>query len=141
MIEIDVPELIKALRSGEFKQGFGHLNKDDSYCCLGVACQLLTDKSQVSKTFEEISDKWLFTVIGNEGVSGAINGSFLPYGVKFPDSMGLRTSLCNFWNFPDDRDGCMTSLVSLNDDGVPFEHIADFLQYFHDNPIEVKLND
>ena len=27
---------VKALRSGKFKQGFGALNKNEEYCCLGV---------------------------------------------------------------------------------------------------------
>lgn len=33
---------LKALRSGEYKQGKGLLysSKDDSYCCLGVACKV-----------------------------------------------------------------------------------------------------
>jgi hypothetical protein len=29
---------LEALRSGKFKQGFGQLQKDDAYCCLGVLC-------------------------------------------------------------------------------------------------------
>ena len=30
--------LVDALRSGEFEQGRGRLNRDDELCCLGVAC-------------------------------------------------------------------------------------------------------
>lgn len=29
-----------ALRSGEYKQGFGRLCADDRYCCLGVLCEV-----------------------------------------------------------------------------------------------------
>jgi len=29
---------LKALRSGEYKQGEGHLYQDGCYCCLGIAC-------------------------------------------------------------------------------------------------------
>lgn len=30
----------EALESGEFSQGFGYLRTRDSYCCLGVACEV-----------------------------------------------------------------------------------------------------
>jgi hypothetical protein len=29
-----------ALESGEFEQGYGSLNKDGKFCCLGVACEV-----------------------------------------------------------------------------------------------------
>lgn len=31
---------LKALRSGEYKQGSGQLRSDDRYCCLGVLCDI-----------------------------------------------------------------------------------------------------
>ena len=31
---------IKALRSGNYKQGYYHLKVADRYCCLGVACEV-----------------------------------------------------------------------------------------------------
>jgi hypothetical protein len=36
---------IKALRSGEYKQTAGRLDRNGSYCCLGVLCELLKDES------------------------------------------------------------------------------------------------
>lgn len=33
-------EWIAALRSGKYQQGYGQLREFDSYCCLGVACDL-----------------------------------------------------------------------------------------------------
>lgn len=33
-------EWIRALRSGEYVQGRGALRKDDSFCCLGVVCDI-----------------------------------------------------------------------------------------------------
>ncbi len=32
---------LKALRSGEYKQGKRTLRKDDLFCCLGVACDIM----------------------------------------------------------------------------------------------------
>lgn len=31
---------LKALRSGEYKQGVGYLKNGDEFCCLGVLCDL-----------------------------------------------------------------------------------------------------
>ena len=31
---------VAALRSGEYKQGVGYLHRDDTFCCLGVLCDL-----------------------------------------------------------------------------------------------------
>lgn len=31
---------LNALRSGEYKQGHENLRRDDTYCCLGVLCDL-----------------------------------------------------------------------------------------------------
>lgn len=36
-------EWVRALRSGEFKQGRGQLRHAGRYCCLGVLCQLRPD--------------------------------------------------------------------------------------------------
>ena len=35
---------LKALRSGEYKQGRESLRKDDKYCCLGVLCDIAPKK-------------------------------------------------------------------------------------------------
>lgn len=31
---------VEALRSGKYRQGKGRLKNNDSYCCLGVACEI-----------------------------------------------------------------------------------------------------
>lgn len=31
---------VEALKSGEYEQGYGYLNKNDKFCCLGVLCEL-----------------------------------------------------------------------------------------------------
>ena len=33
-------ELVKALRSGKYKQGYENLRRGNYYCCLGVACDV-----------------------------------------------------------------------------------------------------
>lgn len=46
---------IKALRSGEYKQGFdGFLRDiDDRYCCLGVACEIAAQNNIIPKAVKK----------------------------------------------------------------------------------------
>lgn len=39
-----IAEWIDALRSGEYKQAKARLQRDDGYCCLGVACEIFIPK-------------------------------------------------------------------------------------------------
>ena|SRR3990167_3235040 len=38
---------LSALRSGEYRQGFHHLNKNNKFCCLGVLCDLYAKENNV----------------------------------------------------------------------------------------------
>lgn len=40
---------VAALRSGEYKQGAGWLNRGDEYCCLGVLCELAAKAGVVQR--------------------------------------------------------------------------------------------
>ncbi len=40
MIKERAMELVAALRSGKYKQGFDQLRLRDAFCCLGVACDI-----------------------------------------------------------------------------------------------------
>ncbi|HWG97181.1 MAG TPA: hypothetical protein VN647_08875 [Nitrospira sp.] len=40
---------VRALRSGKYQQGKGRLRKGDSYCCLGVACELAKRKRVIKR--------------------------------------------------------------------------------------------
>jgi len=44
MLNENAKKWVKALRSGEFKQGTGYLRKGDKFCCLGVACAVYQDE-------------------------------------------------------------------------------------------------
>jgi len=50
---IFIKEWVKALRSGEYKQGQSYLrNRDNKFCCLGVLCDL-TNKKEWKVLLEE----------------------------------------------------------------------------------------
>lgn len=46
---------IEALRSGEYEQGTGYLEKDGCYCCLGVLCAIQDEQ------WKEEFDNGLYT--------------------------------------------------------------------------------
>jgi hypothetical protein len=116
-----VRKWLKALRSGEFKQGKGYLASVDhrgseSYCCLGVACELFRRENP--------------EVIDRKRVDGAVAGNctniaeiiqfngenlYLPKEVR--DWLGLKNRL--------GADGSgRVNLSYLNDEGLSFEGIA-----------------
>ena len=107
---------IKALRSGNYKQGKGYLQSNYGYCCLGVACKILIPKAKL-KTRDD----------------GAIAGGipevqrYSPKWLKDIDD--------------DFKEKAHRSLTSLNDKhNNSFDEIADLLEivYIHKADFETK---
>ena len=121
-----VKSWVKALRSGDYKQEFGRLRSEWSYCCLGVACDL--------DDHVEWSDD------GNAVVGLEVRRQSLPK-VTFkkikdePKESGLRISVSTISKFKDRvklQTGLSTDkkhhLIALNDKGASFELIADLIE-------------
>jgi len=52
---------INALRSNKFKQGKGFLQVKDTYCCLGVACEIaIANGVQLTKQLVPDTDHYMF---------------------------------------------------------------------------------
>lgn len=62
---------VKALRSGEFKQARGFLQKDGGYCCLGVLCLIAGISVDRLETQEGYAD--IFDLIGSDEVSRGLS--------------------------------------------------------------------
>lgn len=93
---------IKALTSGDYKQGTGCLwdRKDNTYCCLGVLGKICEVK----------------------GLSGDLKYQFL--SAKNDNLKGLN-------KIPDELQGTddiADILANMNDDGRTFEEIADYIK-------------
>ena len=94
---------VKALRSGEYKQGRCSLRDvTDCHCCLGVLCDLH-------------GDKW----------------------DKLPDGSGWRYDGIGILYLPDSvrkwadiplNEPHTSKLMGMNDQGVPFAEIADYIE-------------
>ena len=117
---------VAALRSGEYRQGRGwlhlHTPEDDSYCCLGVACDLYS-KETGNGGWRERTEHG--AVMFDDGSAG---------GAWEPRKSGRLTNAVRMWLGLSYEDGSFTasghpgSLIALNDDGVTFEEIASIIE-------------
>ncbi len=104
---------VKALRSGEYKQGKSYLRRGDRYCCLGVACDLY-QKSDKFKLEEDVLKNKVFMFDGNH--------EYLPLKVYI--WLGLTTPIGIFTK----TFNGVGTLYSLNDKGSRFKTIAKFIE-------------
>lgn len=101
---------VKALRSGEYKQGRGHMCEDTPegprYCCLGVLVDIAHDGD------------W---VLDPNITTWKIDNNFDPsFQASFPSNKFLNEVELN-------RDTA-DEVAHMNDDGKSFEEIADFIE-------------
>ena len=106
--------LIKALRSGNYKQAKGRLKKYNlGFCVLGVACD-------VSKLGKWKDSKYNLN-------SNTVVGYSYSLGDEVRDFYGFRTDMGNF-TFYTQFKYIHTSLAKLNDNLTPFNKIADIIE-------------
>ena len=100
---------VEALRSGKYKQYQGALNYRDSYCCLGVACEVaMANGVKLTK----ITAPRKLTRYGEAGDIYALPPEVMKWlGIKTPHG-----------SYPG------TDLVRINDSGAPFAEIADTIE-------------
>lgn len=107
---------VKALRSGEYEQALGRLRDGDTFCCLGVACEVYR------KAGGDLSWRGDAALTGR---SHHTNGSSLPETVRdafgLADDEGGLTLPC--------RDANASEYLSfLNDSGASFKRIATLIE-------------
>lgn len=112
-----VQKWVAALRSGEYKQGRGRLHqaKDNSFCCLGVLCEV----AGVKKVPPPTRGGWgNYYLTGSDGWkdSHVISANSDLYSRA---GLGTKTS---------DRASLVSELVNRNDERESFEEIANFIE-------------
>ena len=111
-----VPEIkvqwVKALRSGKYEQGEGILRSkaDNTYCCLGVLCDLRIQAGV---------GEWL-----------ADSGYMSFYGFKAENNVNIYIGLLPSQVYKDTSldEEAAEVLINMNDKGEPFEVIADWIE-------------
>lgn len=117
----NIKNLSKALREGEYKQAKGTLRNGGSFCCLGVACDLLEPEKwkmqepNKAETKNEAETK-IATMMGCE--KGMPVTIMKKYG--FLDEIGTFVK--------EDPNELTITLAHLNDNGHSFEEIAEIIE-------------
>jgi len=118
MIQERAMELVAALRSGKYKQGILQLrNKDDKFCCLGVACDIS------GASWEKLNGIW--TVDGEENILPAKVQHYFGF-----QSFNGTPTVKNLFKDDDPISSLAegSCLTEANDAGWTFEQIADFIE-------------
>lgn len=116
-----------ALRSGKYKQGQNALHRveQDTYCCLGVACEVFIENGGPLTKERVLGDELSSTLTSydtNNGLLPAKVQSWL--GISGMGSFVTPIEL----PFPNGKELC-TSLISANDHfRAPFNVIADLIE-------------
>ena len=118
MIE-NAKKWVVALRSGEFTQGTGSLERDGKNCCMGVACRLYQ---------EDVGDLRITSLANAITFDGL--GGYPPQKVQ--EWLGLKSHRGDY-GFE------CESLVSANDSGKTFTEIADIIESESDTLFRVDL--
>lgn len=116
---------VKALRSGKYIQGTGRLRVGDSYCCLGVACDI-SGLGEWVKGEGNIARGYTYKVFSDNG-QYPLAVSYIPFVLVNKLGLGLSTLVGDKVEPPGATTECFIqdSLVELNDSyGLSFEGIA-----------------
>lgn len=108
---------LAALRSGKYKQGnnFMYNKNDNSYCCLGVLCEIEGATTKQMDKMELPHDIEMFKEL-------------VPTASELTKAQKKLAFNNEFFAFSVMYKGAMTSLAYMNDDGISFAEIADVIE-------------
>lgn len=131
-------EVVKRLRSGDYEQGQsalrvkGNINKPDTYCCLGVLCEMAVEAGVVLRREQELEGH-TYGYISTEG--GQEDSAYLPAAVI--EWAGIVSDVMKNPSWGEYHyesrghfdDGDFDSLAVMNDSGsYNFHAIADWME-------------
>lgn len=106
---------IEALESGEYKQSRRALNDGTGFCCLGVLCEI------AGMDFEKRGSYTYYSF------DGQYSGQVLPD--TFTSKIGLRDRYGSLKQGIAHSGTISSTLIGLNDRGVPFSEIAQLMRH------------
>lgn len=105
-------EWLVALRSGEYRQAIGQLRLNDSFCCLGVLCDLSAGNGV---------GRWWRN--GSGGLVFYADDNHHPEIAHLPESFAERVGLRDTAFF-----SAQSHLITMNDGGLTFVEIANWIE-------------
>ena len=106
---------VKALRSGEYKQGDGALRKEEDgqerFCCLGVLCDLVEPNQ-----WRQLNGEWCNS-------TAADDGGMPREGLQ--EKLGLTRKINRSGR---NNQSIAEKLAAMNDNGQTFKQIADWIE-------------
>lgn len=117
---------VAALRSGTYQQTCGMLRSrylTESFCCLGVAQDLLAKEHPTRYYWEEDHEHYRFVDAATGEESSAV---LVPAANEL---IGLEGTGPVYLDGLKDRSGDTLALTTLNDEGCTFSQIADVIEY------------
>ena len=109
---------VQALRSGQYKQGQGELRPDqDSYCCLGVLCDLYRVEQGRGEWRADCTQRSAFQVPGEDFIE--VETAVLPLAIA--NWAGIQ-------DVAGEISGTSDSLAGLNDEGATFPELANLIE-------------
>lgn len=122
---------LTALRSGEYEQGRGALNRGGKFCCLGVLCDVMVNQFDLNLDVaqEPECDDVCCSEVEKNVISYNENASFPPAEVA--EAVFMNRESDSNWGVKSmeapNREMSYT-LYALNDNGFSFAEIADVIE-------------
>lgn len=112
-------EWIAALRSGDYIQGTGKLNRNGEYCCLGILCDIAVKQGVIKESIDRQDGDILHRYDYSVAVLPRKVAAWAGMNVhEFSDWEVVGLQIGNY----------ATTLANLNDSGSRFETIADIIE-------------
>ena len=112
---------LEALRGGRYTQGVNYLRDEkDSFCCLGVLCDLYTKQNPNAK-WVQLKANTYYT-LSVQGVDSLYSG-YLPEKVYTWAGLDSTNPLAKTVDYD-----FKEPLTSMNDNGMKFSEIADIIE-------------
>ena len=108
---------LEALRSGKYQQAINQLRKDDGYCCLGVLCELHRKEHNKQWTKNKRTDALEYCEEASDLPEAVMEWAGLDESNPTVTVTLTETECEN-----------ESSLAYQNDQGMPFEEIADLIE-------------
>jgi hypothetical protein len=109
---------LAALRSGEYEQTKGALRRDNSFCCLGVLCDVISPDGWQKNNDKDVGSSSYCYNFDEVNRNSAV----------IPRTPGVKLGLYELDE--DAADACRISdmAMDMNDEGKTFPEIADYLE-------------